>query len=270
MPRERSIDHVVVAVQDLDSAARAYEALGFGLTPRAYHSDRMGTSNRLIQFAGRNFIELLEVDRPEGLDAHAFNAVPPRTFLEEREGLSMLVLTSDDARADLAHFAALGLSTYAPFDFERQAKLPDGSQVTLTFSLGFVTCPTLPGMAFFVCQNHKPQYFWKPEYQSHRNGAQSIAAVYIAAHDPGTHVRFLSRLTGGTSEPIDGGHRISCGGQELLVVTPERLRAYAVDSQIETGAAARFAGLSIVSTARDRQAVPAADACGLFIDWRQG
>ena len=66
MPEERSIDHVVVAVRDLDHLAGEFEASGFNLTPRAYHSDRMGTSNRLIQFANNSFIELLEVDRPGG------------------------------------------------------------------------------------------------------------------------------------------------------------------------------------------------------------
>ena len=51
----------------------------------------------------------------------------------------MLVFASDDARRDQAAFAESGLETYAPFDFERRAKLPDGSEVTVGFSLAFVT-----------------------------------------------------------------------------------------------------------------------------------
>ena len=38
----RSIDHVVVAVRDLDRAAHSYEALGFTLTPRAMHDELPG------------------------------------------------------------------------------------------------------------------------------------------------------------------------------------------------------------------------------------
>jgi hypothetical protein len=41
----REIDHVVVAVKDLNRAAAVYQELGFRLTPRATHDDRMGTSN---------------------------------------------------------------------------------------------------------------------------------------------------------------------------------------------------------------------------------
>src|SRR5262245_37222870 len=70
MTTGRAIDHVVLAVTDLDRAAETYQGLGFTLTPRARHEDRMGTSNRLAQFAAQNFIELLEVDRPQKLARH--------------------------------------------------------------------------------------------------------------------------------------------------------------------------------------------------------
>src|SRR3954466_14517660 len=72
MASGRAIDHVVLTVRDLDAAAITYQRLGFTLTPRAAHDDQMGTSNRLAQFRGRNFIELLEVDRPETLARHEF------------------------------------------------------------------------------------------------------------------------------------------------------------------------------------------------------
>ena len=38
----------------------------------------------------------------------------------------MMVFASDDARADIRSFSAAGLPTFAPFDFERLAQLPDG------------------------------------------------------------------------------------------------------------------------------------------------
>jgi hypothetical protein len=179
MASGRAIDHVVLTVRSLDRAAATYQKLDFTLTPRALHEDRMGTSNRLAQFDGRNFIELLEVDRPEELARHDFAASPPffsfgdhnRLAVREREGLSMLVFASDDARADNRRFSAAGLSTFAPFDFERYAKLPDGTQVTVAFSLAFVQSPEMPKVAFFVCENRAQDYFWNPEYQSHANGA---------------------------------------------------------------------------------------------------
>jgi catechol 2,3-dioxygenase-like lactoylglutathione lyase family enzyme len=272
----RSIDHVVVAVDNLDRAAARYEALGFTLTPRASHPDRMGTANRLAQFAGRNFIELLEVDRPDRLDDHDFAARPRRfsfgahnrAFVRARNGMSMLVLAGDDGHAAVKQFAAAGLETYAPFEFERKATLPDGTQATLGFCLAFATSPLLPGLAFFVCENRSPQYFWKPAFQSHANGACTIAAVYLAAEDPAAHLSFLTTLTGGTAQPTDGGQRISCGSQELLVLTPTRIR------EIAGGRPARpdgphFAGLALASPTAAPGVVPAEDACGIFIEWRR-
>ena len=124
-------------------------------------------------------------------------------------------------------------------------------------------------MAFFVCENRFPQYFWKPEFQTHNNAAQAIAAVYIAADDPDAHVEFLSHLTGGGAERIDGGQRISCGAQELLLLTPTRIRALAPECQLEPGAAPLFVGIAINSSAVEPHVVPAADACGIFIEWRR-
>ena len=77
MASGRPIDHVVLVVRDLGATAAIYQELGFTLTPRAVHEDRMGTSNRLVQFKAKNFIELLEVDRPETLAPHDFTREPP-------------------------------------------------------------------------------------------------------------------------------------------------------------------------------------------------
>src|SRR5258708_39106540 len=109
MATGRAIDHVVLAVRDLDRAAARYEQLGFTLTPRASHDDRMGTSNRLAQFRGKSFIELLEVDRPDRLAAHDFSRGPPffsfgdhnRLALGDPEGRSILAFATHDARADI-------------------------------------------------------------------------------------------------------------------------------------------------------------------------
>ncbi len=272
----RGIDHVVVAVGDLDGAAARYESLGFTLTPRASHPDTMGTANRLAQFAERNFIELLEVDRPDGLDDHDFAAAPPwfsfgahnRRFVGGHEGISMLVLATDDARGDLARFEAAGLNTYAPFEFERRAVQPDGSEARVAFSLGFVTSPEMPAIAFFVCENKFPENFWKPAFQSHRNGARSIAAVYLAAESPRTHRDFLTALIGTAPQPIAGGLLWACGHEELLVMAPSALAEIAPTASIDRAAGPQFVGLAIATADPAPEAVAADDACGVFIAWR--
>jgi hypothetical protein len=268
----REIDHVVVAVQDLDRAGAVYQQLGFTLTPRARHDDRMGTSNRLAQFAGKNFIELLEVDRPDRLVRHDFQTSPPffsfgdhnRRAVRERDGLSMMVFKGDNARSDISSFAASGLATFAPFDFERVAKMPDGTEATVAFSLAFVQSPDMPRVAFFVCENRAHNHFWKPQYQSHVNGATGIVAVYLSSPDPERDAAFASKMFGGRVRPISGGCSVACGpAQELRVLTPQATTALGGSSAIE---GPTLAGVAIAAKQR-QELTKAEEACGMFIEW---
>ena len=272
------IDHLVIAVPDLADAAARYEALGFTLTPRAVHPDEMGTANQLVQFTGHNFIELLEVDRPERLAGHDLEAAPPRfsfgaynrDYLEAEAGagLSMLVLAGHDSAADAARFAATGLKTYAPFDFGRRATLPDGSEVEVAFSLAFATDPAIPGAAFFTCHNRFPENFWKPAFQDHANGAEQIVATYMIAEQPARHAAFLEGFTGAMAEPLEGGLRISCGPHDLLVLTPDAIARQSPQAARAAGGP-RLAGFAIEGPGIEPHVTQPEDACGAFIEWRR-
>lgn len=217
----RGIDHLVLAVRDLEKARAFYEKLGFTLTPRAEHP--WGTANHLVQFNGC-FLELLGVGDPAKIvprkpGEFSFGA-HNRDFLAEREGLSMLVFQSHDARRDQAEFAASGLQTYAPFDFGREAKLPDGATARVAFSLAFVTDPRMPDTAFFTCQQHAPKYFWKREYQTHANGARTIAELVMVAPDPPALGDFFAKLQGRDSVTTSEGElRIATARGRIAVLT---------------------------------------------------
>lgn len=275
MSRGRSIDHIVIAVPDLDQAATIYESLGFTLTPRAMHPDGMGTCNRLAQLANGSFIELLEVDRPETQEPHAFDDTPPhfsfgahnREFLEKGPGISMLVFAGKDCRADLAAFDAAGLRTYAPFYFERRARQPDGSESRVACTLGFTTSPAMPRLAFFVCQDHFPDSFWTPAFQNHANGAQGIAAISLAADRPEDHRAFLGALTAAPGVAIPGGLRFACGDQEIRIVTPASLATSASLQGFDFGLGPQVVGITLKAAQPGHQTVPAEAACGAFIEW---
>ena len=210
---KRGIDHLVLCVNNLDLCASFYRDIGFTTTPRARHP--WGTDNCLIQLSG-SFIELLTVSRPSLISensakAFSFGAFNQK-FLAQREGMSMLVFESTDAEADRKEFMARGLPPYEKFYFERKAKLPDGSQVPVAFSLAFATDPRMPEAAFFCCQQHAPQYFWKAEYQSHANNADKIIEVIMVAEAPVAFAEFFSKL----QEP----DCVVKKGTDLIVQTP--------------------------------------------------
>lgn len=221
MPRR--IDHLVVAVHDLDEASSLYQRLGFQVGARNRHP--WGTENRLVQF-GSSFIELITVGDdaeipPHGEGTFSFGAFV-RDFLAQREGLAMLVLDSDDAKADAASFAQKGIGSFEPFFFERRGRRPDGTPTHVAFTLAFARDEAAPQAAFFVCQQHYPENFWNPEFQRHDNKAVDIAAVSFVAQDPERHRRFLAAFTGSDPEWIvDRDLSFPLRGARLDMMTPD-------------------------------------------------
>lgn len=223
MPRH--IDHLVICVRDLEQAALDWQTLGFNLTPTGVHP--FGTSNRLAQFAD-NFVELLAVTDnalvSPATPGHFSFAAHNRDFLETAEGMSMLVLHSTDAHADAARFRADRIGDYAPFDFGRDAVLPDGGTARVAFSLAFATDPAMPGIAFFTCQQrHPPELFWKAQYQRHPNGALRVVEVVMSAAEPAAHRDFLESLTEGAAELAPGRLTIGERGNQITLLGPSEL-----------------------------------------------
>ena len=255
----RGVDHLVVVVHDLDRTIERYQAMGFTTTPPARHP--FGTGNSLVQLDG-NFIELLGIvspaDIPASRDGHFNFAAFSRDYEAAREGMCMLVFESQDARADRAEFLGKDLDTYAPFAFERQAKLPDGSEVTVGFSLAFVTHPQMPDAAFFCCQQHAPQYFWKPEYQRHDNGAEQIVEVMMVADRPGRFAPLLRALHGNDRVVEDDGVlRVQTARGVVSLSEPERFSTRFPGMQYELAPETpHFAGYRIrvgdINRARER------------------
>jgi hypothetical protein len=242
----KGIDHLVLCGRDHSAMREAYAALGFTLTPEARHP--FGTGNSLVQLEGC-FLELLSVFEPDKIfepEAGRFSfAAFNRDFLAEREGLSMLVLDSIDARADVAAFRASGLRTYEPFDFSRQARLPDGSQATVGFSLAFTTDPQLPNMAFFTCQQHAPEHFWKAQYQRHSNRALTVLEVTMVAAKPSDHAQFLSAFCGIPSQPVKGGITVRTARGHVSCVTPARFADSFARNPPDLSDGPRFGGFTI-------------------------
>jgi Glyoxalase-like domain len=193
----KAINHLVLAGRDLEAMRAHYQSLGFTVTPRGQHP--FGTGNSLIQLHG-TYLELLAVTAPQDVPAHgaghfsfaAFN----RDYLARHDGFSMLVLDTSDARADIAAWRAAGLHAYEPFDFSRTAKLPDGQEITVGFSLAFVSHPAAPWLGLFACQHLSPHYFEQPRYLQHANGAMNVQDVWIVGETAPALAGFMQTVSG--------------------------------------------------------------------------
>lgn len=193
----KGINHLVLAGRDLEAMRSHHAGLGFTVTPRGQHP--FGTGNSIVQLHG-TYLELLAVTAPQDVPEHraghfsfaAFN----RDYLARHEGFSMLVLDTPDARADVEAWRAAGLHTYEPFDFSRTAKMPDGAEITVGFSLAFVSHPAAPWLGLFACQHYSPQYFEQPRYLQHANGAMRVQDVWIVGETAPDLAGFMQTITG--------------------------------------------------------------------------
>jgi catechol 2,3-dioxygenase-like lactoylglutathione lyase family enzyme len=227
--KPRPIDHLVLAVRDLDAARATYAKLGFTVAPIAHHP--FGTSNSVVQMNG-GYLELLAVtDQAKippatetGFSFAGFN----RDYLEHREGFSAIALQSEDAAADIADFAAHKLPTYDLVKFERMAKGPDGSERPLAFSLAFTSDARTHGQAaFFTCQHHHSENFWRPEYQRHANGALRVDSAVFVTRDPADFHIFFTWFTGQHDILSTSLHTsFDLGPNRLDVLSPVAFRAF--------------------------------------------
>jgi hypothetical protein len=242
----RHIDHLVVAVRDLNGAAQLYERLGFIVGAKNRHP--WGTENRLVQFQN-SYIELITVGEGAEIPPHAsrffsFGAFV-RDYLARREGLAMLVLSTNDARDDAVSFATSGIGDFEPFHFSRRGRRPNGAEVEVAFTLAFVRDPNAPDAGFFVCQHHHPENFWDTALQTHVNGVDAISAVVLAAQQPVRHRDFLERFAGrAATSPAGHDLSLSLSGGRLDVMTPDDAGELYGSVEVEPHRAA-FAGFGL-------------------------
>jgi len=118
------LDHVVIAVPDLDAAMRDYAALGFDVRAGGGHSGR-GTHNALIEF-GAGYLELLSVQDPARATAPSQAALAAFTR-EQGGGLIGYALGTTDIEATAAQLEREGLAADGPFAMSRMRT--DGREI---------------------------------------------------------------------------------------------------------------------------------------------
>jgi catechol 2,3-dioxygenase-like lactoylglutathione lyase family enzyme len=204
--RIQGIDHVVIAVRNLDAACAAYQQLGFTLTPRGLHS--LGSQNHCIMF-GRDYLELMAVPRPHPALQYFSD------FLAKGEGLAAIGLATDDAGALCAELAADGIAAEAPLDFSR----PVAGLGEARFRIVHLPLDFSPGCRAFACQHFTRNLVWRPEYQRHPVGATEIAAVAVVAEEPAAAAAGYARLLDARPQKIDEGLLVQTGSAPIALAS---------------------------------------------------
>jgi catechol 2,3-dioxygenase-like lactoylglutathione lyase family enzyme len=214
----RPIDHVVVAVDDLDQMATQFAGLGFEVTDRSDHP--FGTSNRLIVLEDC-YIELVAITNPTLIPDRGFARFVADGLAAGRTGPMMVALRTDDPAREVERLRSGGLPTSESSQFGRWVALVDGSVHYAEFATVFVDLGSQVLTGFF-CQHLTPELVWRPEVMAHPNGATRLLDLTLP--DPGGPAWDRLALLA-SAEPAPaltlGSVDVSTGGRPSIAVAAE-------------------------------------------------
>lgn len=237
------LDHIVINVAGgMNDAARAHERLGFQLTPRGHHS--LGTINHLAIFE-ENYLELLGYP-PGGEQSR------PDLWLHPA-GLTGLVFKAPDPEAVRLRLEERGIAFEPPGEFTRPVALAEGTKDARFRVIRIASELVANGRTFF-CHHFTPELVWRPEWQSHPNGATGIVEYVIAAADPAKTAGLYDRIFGpGLLKAIDGGFAFTAGKATVSILSGDAVAARFGDAAPGLlDGADRMSALVIASTCLDK------------------
>jgi catechol 2,3-dioxygenase-like lactoylglutathione lyase family enzyme len=209
------IDHCVILVRDLDSAAATYKKLGFTISPRGFHSAHMGSANHTIMLR-EDYFELLGIVNPTDHNGKWRNQLK-----RNGEGLTAIALQTDDADEACREIRAMGIAATDTLAFSRPVDLPGGGKAEAAFKITQFPLGSLPGAEVFVCGHLTRHTVWLPELMRHANTAEALAAVVMVASDPGVAAASWANAFGADAvKPIAGGMSVKIGTTPLEILTP--------------------------------------------------
>jgi hypothetical protein len=196
----RPLDHLVMPVIDIKTARARMTALGFTVAADARHP--FGTENACVFFKDKTYLEPLGIASKEECrqTARAGNQFTARNnafrFRVGPEGLSAVVIGSNDADAEDALFRSEGISGGDVLQFSRQMKLPDGSEITASFKLAFAADLRAPDFHGITCQRINVPAADRSALEKHANGVVGIRSVILTEAHPADYEDFLKTLVG--------------------------------------------------------------------------
>lgn len=197
------IDHILIAVEDLEKAMEVYRRLGFQVLVGGEHP-QVGTHNALVPLADGSYLELVGVRKPELAQQFPFG----QQVLEAIARPNRLVgfaLESADVNGDVQAIRDRGL-TMAKAPPGGRVR-PDGQQVS--WRTAHPEDPRLP----FLIQDTTPRSLRVPPSPDGLNGSTQVGWVEVGAADLQPAITAYTQLLG--ERPADGRFSLQRGAIHL-------------------------------------------------------
>ncbi len=216
------IDHLVLPVGNLVTARERLSSLGFTVAPDGHHP--FGTANACIFLEDGTYLEPIAVAdrRKAGAAAKRGNVFIERDLAYRgrrgREGLSAIVVFSEDAAADHQQYVSAGISGGEPLEFGRSLKSPDGDEVEARFQLAFASMAGAPDFFAFACQRLVSFPQDMGGLRNHANAVTGLKEVVLTSDDAHASSSFFEAVLRTPADEVDGGLVFRSGAGNVRVL----------------------------------------------------
>ncbi len=223
-PLASRLDHVGVAVRNLDAGRAAYERLGFQLTQRSHHRgsptpgapvEPWGSGNHCAMFRD-GYLEIVGLTDPT-----LFSSV--KTLVARYEGAHIVALGTDAVDATGAELKRRGVKVDAPRQLERDAAYgPAGAETRrAAFRNMYLDRATHPEALLFYIEHLTRDVLWQPHLLTHANGVVAIRDAFLCSADARSTAEKLAPALGCVPERTgDGEWRLAMTRGAIWALEP--------------------------------------------------
>ena len=180
-----SVNHVGMAVGDMERTAKRYEAMGFLLTPFSLHAGawkpgdpvaKLSYGNRCLMFRN-NYLEILASENAD--------APSPRIagFLARHEGGHIICFGTENPEAVNSRLVAAGVKTSGVIPLQRDVGTEQGMRTAKFVRVQFA--PDASPEGYIQAAKHlTPRFIHQPRFMSHPNRTVALSEVFLVTDDP--------------------------------------------------------------------------------------
>ncbi|MBK6982085.1 MAG: VOC family protein [Betaproteobacteria bacterium] len=247
------LDHVGVAVRDLDAGFARYDRLGFRLTARSLHAGATvvggpvqpwGSGNHCAMFR-EGYLEVIGLT-----DATLPSSV--KSLVARYEGLHIVAMGCDNADEAHAELTAAGAPVEGVRALERDASYGPRDEQTrrARFRNLYVDRDAFPEARLLFIEHQTRDVLWQPHLLEHPNGATRIETLWLVAQDASATALRIATLVRREATPGEKGIEIRLDRGTIAVMSPQQWRSWTREDELPPLPAPAGASIGVVDLRR--------------------
>lgn len=250
------LDHIGVAVKDLEAGRAAYERMGFRLTPRSLHRgsptpgapvEPWGSGNHCAMFR-EGYLEVVGLTDPA-----MFSNV--KALVARYEGAHILAIGVESAEGAYAELRRRGVPAEAPRQLERDAAYGAAGNETrkAAFRNIYFDLAAYPEALLLFIEHLTRDVIWQPHLIDHANGVTALTDVFVCAPDARVAAeKYASLFEVAAERTGEGEWRLALARGSVRVMTPAAWARWAPDAPAPPLPSPAGIGFRVASLAQTR------------------